>query len=383
MRNNERRVTSLKRLKGLKRDKQTLASGEVVTYISFRATKRALPGAEGSTEFMVAYFEECAKVEAAKLAKANANTGMFRDLIALYKTSDEYTTLGARTKKDYNRYIKMIEAEFGDMPIQPIKDTPEEVRGDFKTWRDGLVAKKRTADMAWSVLARICSVATDRGKLRVNPCLKGGRLYESDRTEKLWRAPHFERLFAKASSEVCDVVVLGLYTGLREGKCLSLPKSAYRDGYLHIPRKRGTKNHTPIRIKVMPGTQLWQLLQRVDWENTEITTILTNTRDQSWTEDGFRTSFGKACKAAKIGSEFGEDNDLHFHDLRGTAVTLLALAGCEVAEIASITGHSLKTVQEILDQHYLGDRAKLADQAMEKLFAANSSLLLLPEVKIS
>ena len=31
-----------------------------------------------------------------------------------------------------------------------------------------------------------------------------------------------------------------------------------------------------------------------------------------------------------------------FHDLRGTAVTRLALAGCTEAEIASITGPSLK-----------------------------------------
>jgi integrase len=41
--------------------------------------------------------------------------------------------------------------------------------------------------------------------------------------------------------------------------------------------------------------------------------------------------------------------DLHFHDLRGTAVTRLALSNCSVPEIASNTGHSMKTVQEILD----------------------------------
>ncbi len=52
--------------------------------------------------------------------------------------------------------------------------------------------------------------------------------------------------------------------------------------------------------------------------------------------------------------------DLHFHDLRGTAVARLALSNCSVPEIASITGHSMKTVQEILDAHYPGGRVELA-----------------------
>jgi len=47
-------------------------------------------------------------------------------------------------------------------------------------------------------------------------------------------------------------------------------------------------------------------------------------------------------------------SDLHFHDLRGTAVTRLVLSNCTVPEIAAITGHSLETVQQILDAHYLG-----------------------------
>src|SRR5262249_35563126 len=44
---------------------------------------------------------------------------------------------------------------------------------------------------------------------------------------------------------------------------------------------------------------------------------------------------------------------LTFHDLRGTAVTRLAIAGATEAEIATITGHSLRSVRAILDTHYL------------------------------
>jgi Phage integrase family len=88
--------------------------------------------------------------------------------------------------------------------------------------------------------------------------------------------------------------------------------------------------------------------------------ILTNTRGLPWTSDGFRTSWAKLCAKAKIA-------DLTFHDLRGSAVIRLALAGATVPEIATFTGHSLKDVESILDAHYLGRDMQLAENAMRKL----------------
>ncbi|MEM9220862.1 MAG: integrase, partial [Pseudomonadota bacterium] len=79
-----------------------------------------------------------------------------------------------------------------------------------------------------------------------------------------------------------------------------------------------------------------------------------------WTSDGFRTSWSKVLAKTSI-------TGLTFNDLRGTAVTRLALAGCNEAEIAAITQHSLDAVGQLLDAHYLGGRASLANQAMRKL----------------
>jgi integrase len=91
-------------------------------------------------------------------------------------------------------------------------------------------------------------------------------------------------------------------------------------------------------------------------------TILTNSRGLPWTEDGFPTSWGKAFDKTSLG-------DLHFHDLRGTTVTRLALSNCTVPEIASITGHSMETVQDILNAQYPGGRLELAESAIKKLNA--------------
>jgi integrase len=77
------------------------------------------------------------------------------------------------------------------------------------------------------------------------------------------------------------------------------------------------------------------------------------------TSDGFRASWRKACAAAGIAG-------LTFQDLRGTAVTRLAIAGCTEREIASITGRTLGDVRSILDAYLHRDQA-LAENAIRKL----------------
>ena len=56
---------------------------------------------------------------------------------------------------------------------------------------------------------------------------------------------------------------------------------------------------------------------------------------------------------------------LQFLHLRHTAVTRLAEAGCDLVTIASVTGHSSKTV-EVLMGHYLVKTRQLARIAFEK-----------------
>ena len=57
-----------------------------------------------------------------------------------------------------------------------------------------------------------------------------------------------------------------------------------------------------------------------------------------------------------------------YQDLRDTAVTRLALAGCSMAEIAAITGHSIPSITQII-KHYLVLQPEMADAAIAKLSA--------------
>src|SRR5882757_3244036 len=79
-----------------------------------------------------------------------------------------------------------------------------------------------------------------------------------------------------------------------------------------------------------------------------------------WTPSGFRAYWRKACaKAGVVG--------VTFHDLRGTAVIRLSIAGCATQEIATITGHSLRDVEAILDSHYLKLDQRPAESAIHNL----------------
>jgi len=72
----------------------------------------------------------------------------------------------------------------------------------------------------------------------------------------------------------------------------------------------------------------------------------------------FADQWEVTCQAAGI-------DNLHFHDIRGTTVTMLAEAGCTLPEIVSITGHTLRSAQDILDK-YLARTSKLAESAIAK-----------------
>lgn len=308
------------------------------------------PAEMGTGAFWAAY-------QAAMAERAEPSKGTLFNVIARYKVSGEFKKLSDKTRKDYLRYLKLIEEKFGTLPLAAA-ERPK-ARGVFKDWRDTMADTPRTADYAWTMLARLLSFAKDRGDITINVCERGGRLYEADRAEKIWTAAEIARFRDNASPELWYALMLALWTGQREGDLLRLPWSAYDSARLMVRQSK-----TGERVSIPVGEPLRELLDALKAERRPATTILTNARHKKpWTNDGFRTSWGKACARAKI-------KGLTFHDLRGTAVTRLAIAGCTVQEIAAITGHALGDAQAILDAHYLGGKIELAETAMSKLVTA-------------
>jgi integrase len=127
------------------------------------------------------------------------------------------------------------------MPIEALSDP--EVRGEFKSWRDSLAAHPRKADYAWTTLARVLSVAKDRGRIPVNPCERGGKLYTANRMERLWGDAEVAAFEKVASPELRLALTLGLWTGQRQGDLLALPWTAYDGKTIRI---RQSNTNPPI-----------------------------------------------------------------------------------------------------------------------------------------
>jgi integrase len=261
-----------------------------------------------------------------------------------------------KTQKDYRRYLRMIEEEFRTMPLNVVQDL--RARGKFKAWRDQFASTPRTADYLWTTLARVLAVAKDRDLIAVNVCERGGRLYEADRAEIIWLPDHIKAFYAVASPELQFALLVALWIGQRQGDLIRLTWTQY-DGN-HVRLRQGK---TKKRVVIPVGATLKTGLDAKRPAKSD-GTILRNTFGEAWTGDGFRASWGKAFTRAKL-----EDAGLHFHDLRGTAVTRLALSGCTVPQIAAITGHSPRDIEGILESRYLGGKLELAEQAIAKLDA--------------
>jgi integrase len=332
-------------LKGIHRVKRKLANGELKVHFYAWRGGPAIQAKPGTPEFVREYHD-------AHTSLRQPRAGTFMTIIAQYKAAPEFTGLAASTRRACLAYIKLIEDAFGDLPVAALAD--RRVRGEFKTWRDSFAETPRKADYAWTTLARVMSFAKDRGIIATNPCERGGRLYVADRKDKIWTEQDIAAVLAVASGEIQLALILALWSGQRQGDLLRLPWSAYESPYIRLRQSKGGR-----RVAMPAGAPLRALL---DATSRQGPLILTNTLGRPWTSDGFRTSWGKACERAGI-------DGLTFHDLRGTAVVRLAIAGASVPQIAAVTGHSLKDVEAILDAHYLGRDIQLAEAAVLKLEA--------------
>lgn len=331
------------RLKGIKKVRKRLADGTIKHYHYAYCGGPLLDGAPGSPEYVASYVR-------AHENRKPPPIGAFMVILRSYQTATEFTGLAPKTQKDYRRYLRLIEDEFGDMSLRTIED--KRARGVFKEWRDGFAETPRKADMAWTVLARVLAWAKDGGRIAANVCERGGRLYESDRSETVWTEEQVARAM-HMPEHLRQVFMLALWTGQRQGDILRLPWSAYDGRMIRL-----TQSKTRAKIVIPAAKPLREMLDAMPRVSP---VILQSTDRKPWTSDGFRASWTRACE--RLGIE-----GVTFHDLRGTAITRLAEAQCTEAEIASITGHDIGAVSNVIGR-YLARGEALAVAGIAKLEA--------------
>lgn len=331
------------KLKGVNTVRKRLADGTFRTYHYYRATGEKLEGKPGTAQFLASY----TKAQQTTVQRAK---GTFNDLVRAYTGSVEFAELAASTRAEYKRMLTKAEPRFGSMPIKALDD--QRVKEDLLEWRDEIVraSGKREGDNRLTTISAMLSWAVDRGKLKANQILGFKRLYASDRSDIIWLEAHIRAFMAVAAIELQWALIVALHTGQRQGDLLSVAWTNYDGHALRIFQSK-----TQIWVTV-PCTKALRAM--LDGMPRVATVILTSTTGKAWKKRYFANQWKEASDSANL-------IDLHFHDLRGTAVTMLAEAGCTVPEIASITGHSLKTVNTILEK-YLSRTRALAEAAMAK-----------------
>jgi integrase len=207
--------------------------------------------------------------------------------------------------------------------------------------------------------------AVDRGQVLANHIRGFKRLYHANRSEIIWLPEHINPFMKVASLEMQRALILALHTGQREGDLLRLPWSSYDGRSIKLRQGKAKRGGTPAPLVEIPCTGA--LKRMLDNMERQSALILTTKTGRSFKKRYFTRLWDEAMEAAGIQQVelpgLDAPVELHFHDLRGTSVTLLSEAGCTPQQIAAITGHSLKTVYRILER-YLARTRGLAEQAI-------------------
>lgn len=332
------------KLSGINTVRKVLADGSVRRYYYHRATGKPLPGTPGEPEFIAA-------LAAAEKEFSERHRGTFNQLSHLFTVSAEFQKKADSTRKEYGRMLGKAELKFGTLPLAAIEDP--RVRQDFMKWHAEIAVSSghREADNRLTVISGMLEWAKDKGHVTSNHLAGFRRLYSGgERSDKIWLPEHVDAFMKVAPVQMQRALILALHTGQRQGDLLRLAWGNYDGKWLSL-RQGKSRFKTKVEIPCTPA-----LRRMLDGMERTGAVVLTTKTGQPWKPRYFKRQWELASTKAGIA-------DLHFHDLRGTAVTMLAEAGCSTPQIASITGHSLKTVTTILDK-YLARTRHLAEGAM-------------------
>lgn len=347
--------------------RKRLCDGTTVVYLYHRTSKTRLPGEYGSQEFLAAY------IAADRGAPRAGET--VAGLIREYLLSPKFTTkLAARTQREYRWMLGHIEVKFGDMPVKAL-ESPR-VRGEFIGYQEEIGRlTPREADNRMSALSAVFAYAFDKGKLSRNPISGFSRLHSADRAEIIWTEDDIRRFMKDAPAELQRAMILALHTGQRYGDLIRLRWSDYADGKISL-----TQSKTSVRLHIPCTPALRHML-----DNTPKTCpyILARADGSPWFRAKDDKYLSKAWRAHMDAAGFykkpfeemsqkEKQSQLHFNDIRGTAVTLLAEANATIPQIVSITGHTLQSATRILEC-YLPRTAALSSAAMDAFENASAT----------
>ncbi len=184
-----------------------------------------------------------------------------------------------------------------------------------------------------SFLQRLLNWAVETKKIERNPVAGFRKLEEGHHRERVLSPEEIRRLLAALEApryaEVRGIILLALFTGMRQGEILALRWDDLDEEHqvIDLLRSKGMSEGRRIRRKIPVPDPVWGIL-------------MARSRDREWVFPSPRT--GKPWVKIRVFWENllaeAQIEGFRFHDLRHTAGTLLAQE-TDIATLMEILGH--------------------------------------------
>lgn len=290
---------------------------------------------------------------------------MFEDLFR----SKKFQMKAAATQADYRNKAKAFALHKPELYGVPAAEmTKPAVLGLHEELWEAKGLSMANGMIAVMRLAYSDAIARGCGGIAHNPCEKL-RLKSPPPRLRVGSPVEMMALIASADEmeiTIGDAIVIGLFTGQRQGDVLALAEEGIENGRVNFRQRK-----TGARVSIKAIAMLVNRLEAIAARRREAATvrlaqtIVVDPRSgRQWNKYSFGHRFAEIrAEAAKACPSLA---DFHFADLRDTAITWLHRSGVDVPGIRSVTGHSDQTIHTIL-KHYLAIDEDTNDRAMATL----------------
>ncbi len=210
-----------------------------------------------------------------------------------------------------------------------------------------------------AALSAVFAYMCDRYDLKVNPCLEVKQKREDNARTRFLSADELARLMKATKSSKWErlhmLVHMALTTGARRGELIGLKWSDInfntRTAHLAV-----TKNGSQ-RVLSLTSDLLTELSQ---FREIGASFVFPHPSGLNRPFNEFDYHWQAAKKAALL-------SDFHFHDLRHSCASLLAMNGASILEIAEVLGHKSITMTQRYSHLCNAHKAKLTDRVFGNL----------------
>jgi integrase len=257
-----------------------------------------------------------------------ATIGALAHLIEVFLGSPEFEQLGAKTQKDYRRYLDMLKEKHGHRPIATMpREAVLKIRDEFK-------ATPRTANYVVAVLRLILSYAEDRKQtFRLlphwsNPARRPKKLRTGE-GHRPWEEVEIDTFRKHWSGAVLEGALFEAFlnTGQRGGDIAPMIRQQYFKGEIAVAQEKTSK-----RVWIPASRELRAALD--PWlENHEHVVLFPTPTGRPLKVDHMRHLMREAIRAARL------PDACTLHGLRYTFATRAIEIGLDWQTIESIVGH--------------------------------------------